>query len=75
MGFRMNDRHRGNQMKCQSCEGNMSLLGKFPYRDFDHSLFNFVALWLPAMTAILLETCRIYRTEISIRDHHEREDS
>lgn len=29
-------------MKCQSCEGNMSLLEKFPFRDFDHSIFNFV---------------------------------
>lgn len=42
MGFRANGRHRGKQLKCQSCEGSMSTLWKFPYRDFDHSLFNFV---------------------------------
>lgn len=30
-------------MRCQSCGGSLSGLGKFPYRDFDRSIFNFVA--------------------------------
>jgi SAM-dependent methyltransferase len=29
-------------LKCPACEGNMNALGKFPFRDFDHSIFNFI---------------------------------
>lgn len=31
-------------MKYLSCEDGMSTLRKFPFRDFDHSIFNFVGI-------------------------------